>query len=731
VISNTGPDVTAELRALIPRDYGATDHIYSRPIVLPSNSRKAYTLYFPYPKGLRGIELNLVSDGRMLASSFVVIRNLKENDRIYGVVSPSPSTLNFLTELDPAGATSFVTHLQLEALPPDAMGWEALDVLILNDVDTSSLTPVQREALETWISHGGHLIVGGGAGGVQTAAGIEDLLPVTVQGVDSIPALDELSAHTGLPVDPGPYPVARTTLVEGEVLIEQDDLILLARQTFGAGTVDVLAWDAGLNPFREWESNLELWRSILETRTGGPQFLRVENDALAQRAIFAIPGLAAPSVCQILGFLLVYTLLMGPVNYLVLRRIDRRELAWITIPALVIGFTACAYVTGFQVRGRAPILHRMAVVYTPHGSTTGHAVQPVALFSPRRTRYTVQAEGAGLRPFSGDTLYTFSGTAPEPTLLHVSEAEDAWQLLDLRVNVGDVASFIAEGYIELDPPQAELQLQLDEEGNVELNGTISNGPLPLEGAVLLVGRDQYELGDLPAGHVVSEIPASTSTTHIFDAGEWDHAYRSGWNDMESYRRGRLVEAFFPNSRYSLPASVYLVGWSEGSPLDMTLEDRRAVTHDLTLYVFELPASTTLPSTQLVIPQSLITREVEEGSTQVNTGDPDNIHLVHGSDVVLRFTVWPWVRLEEVTRLTVRLSSSSGPQIGSAPFGVELWNWSTQEWDEQTLDMGSNTIRDGPQYVHPDGIVRLRVSAPTSSSYNLRLEDVGITIKGRR
>jgi hypothetical protein len=76
-------------------------------------------------------------------------------------------------------------------------------VLILNDVDTTALSGEQRQALETWVAHGGHLIVGGGAGAARTVAGLADpstalrqgsehgLLPVTVGGTRSV---DDLRA---------------------------------------------------------------------------------------------------------------------------------------------------------------------------------------------------------------------------------------------------------------------------------------------------------------------------------------------------------------------------------------------------------------------------------------------------------------------------------------------------------------------------------------------------------
>ena len=44
--------------------------------------------------------------------------------------------------------------------------------------------------------------------------------------------------------------------------------------------------------------------------------------------------------------MLLYTAIIGPINFLILRRINRRELAWITIPALVLLFSAITFFTG-------------------------------------------------------------------------------------------------------------------------------------------------------------------------------------------------------------------------------------------------------------------------------------------------------------------------------------------------------------------------------------------------
>ena len=66
-----------------------------------------------------------------------------------------------------------------------------------------------------------------------------------------------------------------------------------------------------------------------------------------------------------------YILLIGPISYFVLRRVDRRELAWVTAPILIVTFSACSYGIGRTLKGSDVVLNQVAVVRT---SPTGAAL---------------------------------------------------------------------------------------------------------------------------------------------------------------------------------------------------------------------------------------------------------------------------------------------------------------------------------------------------------------------
>ena len=753
LLSNEGANVEGELNVAVRSASGGDEHdVYVKPVLLPAHSRKAFFLYLPSAGWTSQLIVRLVSGGETLVSQPASMRRLGEDDRLYGVASGNPSALNFLSDVAPAGGQAVVAHLSLETLPPTPLGWEGLDVLILNDVDTTVLGAEQRQALETWVAHGGHLIVGGGAGAARTVAGVAHLLPVTVGGgtrpVDDLWALGE---H----VAPGPYAVAEVTLRDGEALIEQrdergdeqGDLILLARRTYGAGKVDFLAFDAGLNPFARWDDNAQMWDFIVGAGTADIQRLAVRNGYSGRDAINAIPGLELPSTLQILAFMLVYTLLIGPVNYLVLRKLDRRELAWLTIPALVVGFTVLAYVTGFQIRGSAAIVHRLAVVYVPKGlpsasGGTGRVSQLVGLFSPRRTTYDVRVQDAQARQMPGDY---YGGPAAQP--LHVTEGAEGSTVTGLRVDVGGIQPFVAEGYVDVPGVEADLELVVGASERPQVQGTLRNGERPLEGAVLIVGGNDQRLGDLEPGEEVTislHLRAGATSGGVGGpyypggSGVPEQILGTGnyWDDRNLYRRYQFLQAIFSSEgsgvtygEMRLAPGLYLVGWAEGEvPLPVEVVGRPFSTIETSLYVYDLPVAGLETGTKITIPPGLITRQVEETTGNVDVW-PEGFHMEPEAEIMFSFAIWPGVAVQQVDELVLDMRGSSYGRTSHPP-RVSLWNRESDSgWETLDVGWGRHSIPNAGDYVLPSGAVLLRLE--TDAEWPADVESLTITITGQR
>ncbi len=759
ILANEDQDVEGELRITAG---GTSDdaeiNVYARQIMLPAHSRKAYSLVIPTvgsPARSR-LRVQLLAGGKVLASEQVTGEWLGKQEWLYGIISSNPSALNFLSDVAPLGWKSVVAHLNLDTLPSDPLGWEGLNVLILNDIDTTVLSREQRQALHSWVAHGGHLIVGGGVGASRTAAGVTDLLPVTVGGTRSVGGLWALGEQLGVPVATGPYAVAQASLRAGEVAIEQTaqveqgDLILLARRTYGAGKVDFLAFDAGLRPFVHWEDNARLWDFIIGTEATEAQRIIVRNGYSAREAIYAIPGLKFPSTLQILAFMLLYTLLIGPINYVILRKFDRRELAWLTIPALIVGFTACAYLTGFQIRGNTPIIHRLAVVYVPENADTdredsqnatvekGRVSQAVGLFSPRRTNYDVWVAGIGVREIPDIPYRGYGGPTRQP--LHIVTDAEGTTVTDLRVDVGGIFPFVAEGYVDVPAIEAELQLAAEAASGLRLEGTVRNGYLPLKDAVLIVGDDEQRLGDLEAGEEVNVglsfhsgsgavVPGSAPPIPPYSYRIAEQILGPGdyWENRESYRRYQFLQAVFPYDGPGLKPGVYLVGWAEeDAPLPARVvgrSDLEATALDITLYIYALPITGLEAGTTITIPSALITRQVEETTGYVDVW-PEGFHMEPEAEIVFRFTVLPGLAMDQVDELVLEMQGHS-----YTPPAVSLWNHEYGEWERMEIGWGQYAIRDAGAYVAPPGEVLVRLEADTE--WPVDVESLTITIKGRR
>jgi hypothetical protein len=728
VLSNEGADVEGELRVSLDGDVNPAAYI--RRVTLPAQSRKSYFFHLPLydlpsrPK----VVVQLWAGRKIVVSRSVTTILLEEDEQLYGIVSAAPSDLAFLGTIAPVARKAVVAQLDLESLSPVPLSWEGLDVLVLNDVDTTVLSGEQKQALATWVAHGGHLVVGGGAGAARTAAGLSNLLSASIDGIRSVDDLWALGELVGVSVAPGPYAIAEATLRDGEVLVEQEGAVLVARRTVGVGNVTFLAFDAGVNPFVDWDDNVRLWQWLV----GGffsQQRPTIQNGYQAREAVNTIPGIKHPSILQILGFLLIYVILIGPVNYVVLRKLDRRELAWITIPVLVLGFSACAYVTGFQLRGFDAIVHRLVVVYVPQEVQIGRVSQLVGLFSPRRTNYDVWMEGMEVRAFSGGYYYD----APSGRPLHVYREAEGVTVTDLRVDVGGIEPFIAEGYADVPGVDSDLRL-VKPASSLRLQGSI-RPQIPLEDAVLLVGVQVKQLGDLEAGQeVIVREPFNGSA--VIAAGLSDRVLGTAayWDDPFLYRRYHFLGAVFDPyygpygmgtpSRVGLGSGVYLLGWSdEQIPLSAEVVNWPYSALGTALYIYALPVAEAEADTMSIIPPELISREMVDVVGYVEEL-PEGFYMEFESEATFRFTLWG-TEVPEVEEIV--LNMREGYDYAYPP-SVSIWDWESEDWRPVGgVAWGQYSIPNGWRYVSSSGVVLLRFKAAATGTTIERLE---IAIKGK-
>ena len=105
-----------------------------------------------------------------------------------------------------------------------------------------------------------------------------------------------------------------------------------------------------------------------------------------------IEAMEMPSVMLILFLFLFYLALAGPLNYIFLKKIDKREWAWVTIPALSIIFAALIFFLGYNTKGGELIVNTISLVDMNANEEEGNLTNYVGIFIPRRGDYEVEID---------------------------------------------------------------------------------------------------------------------------------------------------------------------------------------------------------------------------------------------------------------------------------------------------------------------------------------------------
>jgi hypothetical protein len=445
---------------------------------------------------------------------------------------------------DWGGRRALARVLDVDALPAEWYGYDAVDVLVLTTSDAALVRRLAADrrrfaALRRWLELGGRMVIL--CGGEETSellgegGPLADLVPgrfaemVRLSETGSL----EFFARSNLPIGRGD---ARATIlvpqivgVEGAVEAyagrRPNDLPLVVRTARGLGEVAFVGVDLAADPLKEWPGRKAFLQAVLrpyvgtrrESKAAQSLVARGYNDlsgALRQRLGRSFAGVAPITFSVVTILAVAYLLVLGPVDYLLVHRWLRRPwMAWVTFPliVLVFGLGSWAVATWRQSGGGARVNGLELVdIDTLTGQARGTFW--AALYSPRAEQLDVALDVRwpdGSRRPDAEVLLSWWGLpgvgvggmqagAMEVGIIEAGYeyGADLGSLIGVPVLTSSTKSLLARWR---SPAPAAIEAQLfDRDGLVE--GFIENrSGGPLRNLRLLYNGWAYRLGDLDAG----------------------------------------------------------------------------------------------------------------------------------------------------------------------------------------------------------------------------------------
>ncbi len=518
-----------------------------------------------------------------------------------------------------------------EGVPDRWIGLEAADLVILGDFPHAALVPPQIEALRGYVAGGGNLLAMGGANAPRLASSpLASLWPATISVSGSANAGEvgevveryvEARNGAGSPralsgadkLGGSPVVIARGALrPEASLRAGTAQNPLFSLQEEGAGRVMLLGFDPSQPPFNGWSGQTKLWRDILGASVSLRRLQSVDSsfsggfgggNQPAFQPGYAPPGAggataqllgtlskarqrSTPPVSQIAWFLALYVFVLVPLNYAILRFIDRRELAWISIPVIVAAFSLFAYSAALSIRGTVILTRQMDIVQSSIGSKTARTDSLLWIFSPKTTTYTFVSSETS----AAVADYVNAASVDQGTFSVLQPSEVAsFQAKDAPVRIWTDRAFSAQSVPAF-------------KGGVTLAGTqIKNDtPFELQGAVWIQDRQIRAIGALPSGQSAT-IPARV--TEIFSGVDLSGAIARA-SRPEQVFDAQTINNGIPNS--ALVAALgegfgrqnegaLLVAWAKKPVAPLSIGTSGASSSDVTLFILRAPKSVVFPT----------------------------------------------------------------------------------------------------------------------------------------
>lgn len=693
-LHNQGTDVSGDLVIQVANPNRSKDFSYVQHVELPKGSTKVVTMLLPgyaytksnntiafYEKSLKNGKKKTL-DGK----TYLEAIHLPKETLQVGVLARDVDTLNFLSLLGQLGKKLNLLHLKQADIPREALGLDGLDVLALNDFASDTLTGEQVQAILQWTKRGGTLLLAGGAGYPKTAAPFVEASPVTYQGTTTVKELPEL-AKLGEKelILTQPFTLSQANPIKGaESVVSDGAFPIYARGAYGSGFVTYVAYDLSLNPLASWNGNARLWEQMLsgplETANASNLNQKYGNDPYYEmdRALEYFPSLQPPKLAILALVLLLYAIVVGPLLYMILRRLDRREWAWFVIPIAAIVTSIGIFQFGASNRGST--MAQTFNTITLNGSGTGIKQSTLSVFLPKGGSMEFKFPGkAAVSPFMQGEVYPSLQLHDRSELIIRQEQEAAIvELQDIPYSSISKLAMDDEQPVQL----GMLDYSISELSAKGAKGQITNNTKKdLTDVAVLVNQSFIKIGSVKAG-----ASASFDTANGFaisngpDVAQlaYPHPSMNNGYDTGLHQRSMLSAYLHRKSTFSGGFDPMIIGWlKEQTSLNLS-SSGSIPTEQLTLIAQDMKIDYVTPDGKIIIPSTTMVPELIDNHLKMSAIQIQNGPFMEmgSGDVTLNYQL-PFIA--GASYQTMEMTGDPNPDVT-----LDLWNSQSKAWEPFTL-----------------------------------------------
>ncbi|OOM80654.1 hypothetical protein CLPUN_13200 [Clostridium puniceum] len=732
-VENNGENIEGQLEVRVSANTPNTYDAFVSEINIGAKEKRTVTIPINLPENALKLAVVLKQGENIIKQNTVLISNGRVGgaDMFMGILADDFnglairfldfSSLNNSNNKrgDRVNKTTSVP-LQLNSLLRSPKNISSLDVIVINNYNTSNLQREQYENLSTWVENGGILIIGSGENSPKTIENLDkEFFNITYNGTKDING----------------YTLAKLNLKDATVKLQEgeDQLIYLINK--GQGKIYIATFDLGNKTIATKDKTMNIWKECL-----GKDFLEKNNSSYRhggngvpygiEELSNNVPYRETFNMWVLIIIFISYALIVGLIIYLIMKKLNKREWLWGIIPAIAIAFSLSLYILGSSTRIKDIVLNQVNIV-TSDKNGTSKVIGYAGIGSKYKNDLKVQEPiGTTLQNFTNDNYHENADTNNFTKLGTKTVYRQNNSYFEFKnLSALSMKQFEISGHKEI-VPSIDANLNYSSR---KLSGKIKNTlGYDIQKLLVVSYNTIWELGAMKSDEEKEIESMSYSASGLASYGDslrnnYYRQFRSGSGHKEKkeefkdvLRMSNLISSIGETNINN--QSTYLIAVTD-MPIDYRFDfgGKSVSKYDTTAIIQEINVDFTDNEGNLDYPLGYFKGSIVEINENVDIDTQNNVIFGSG-DLVLDYTID-----KDINLLDLKVGYVENPELKKSSFkgSVSVYNYKENQYKPINYIVNGESLKNPTEYIK-DGKVRVKMQCNNE-------EETGvpqITVKGR-